>query len=332
MSSSHAIRPTLAPALTTAAVFDALGISTDASPIASVADDRVSLVAEQLLRERKAQGFQRAAWDDALFWNVDADPVERSQFFAIGNAINFRFWRLDGGEMEPAVGTIEGQSFRGAMYMWRCLRRTLEREDTPLLSAEFLAELSDEEFDATFSDDTGANPLEVAREDRINNLRDLGRKLSDSWGGQFYNVAQASERSIVAFARLSAAFRAFDDPIFKLTMVNAIVHSGSGVYEFRDEPLPAIDYHLLRQALRQGMVVPSEAVASKLLGGELLDRGEASELRRIALMAFVSLSVRTGLSGEVIDNIYWMNRADTMFLAGAVQSEFGLPLELTRYY
>src|SRR5262249_20057558 len=151
-------------------------------------------------------------------------------------------WQLEDGEVVPAVGTIEGQPFRGAMYMWRCLRRTLDRDAMPLLDAGFLAKLSDDEFDAIFSDDAGANPLDVARDDRIRNLRDLGKRLQDSWGGLFYNVAQASQRSIVAFAQFSAEFRAFDDPIFKLTMVNAIVHSGSGVYEFRDEPLPAIDY------------------------------------------------------------------------------------------
>ena len=284
------------------------------------------------MRESESRPFQRAAWDDALFWNVGAGRAERSQFFAIGNAINFRFWNLVGGEAVPATGTIEGQAFRGAMYMWRCLRRTLDRQQMPLLDADFLADLSDGEFDAMFSDDTGANPLEVAREDRIENLRDLGTKLRAEWDGRFCNVAEASDNSIVAFARLSAGFRAFDDPIFKLTMVNAILHSGSGVYEFRDEPLPAIDYHLLRQALRQGMVVPEHRVAEKLRAGELLDSTEASELRRVALVAFVALAAETGLSGEVIDNIYWLNRANSDFLPGSTQFEYGLPLELTRYY
>jgi hypothetical protein len=148
----------------------------------------------------------------------------------------------------------------------------------------------------------------------------------------FYNVAQASERSIVAFAQFTAEFRAFDDPIFKLTMVNAIVHSGSGVYEFRDEPLPAIDYHLLRQALRQGMVVPNDGVGQRLREGVVLSTAEASELRRVALLAFVKLSTETGLSGEVIDNLYWLNRADDEFLRECTQAEYGLPLELTRYY
>ena len=332
MATERGTPTTLAPALTTDEVFSALEISSASSPVASIADDRITLIAEELLREAESRPFQRAAWDDALFWNVEADRPERSQLFAIGNAINFRFWYLAGNDVVPALGTIEGQSFRGAMYMWRCLRRALDRQELPLLDTDFLSEISDVEFDAIFSDETGANPLDVAREDRLKNLRDLGSKLRDSWDGLFYNVAQASEGSIAAFARLSAGFRAFDDPIFKLTMVNAIVHSGSGVYEFRDEPLPAIDYHLLRQALRQGWSMPEPRVAEKLRGGELLDSAEASELRRVALMAFVRLAAKTGLSGEVIDNIYWLNRANGDFLSRWTQSEFGLPLELTRYY
>jgi hypothetical protein len=332
MATDHDAQTALPPALATADVFNALDISAASSPVASVADERVTLVAQQLLQETEAHPFERAAWDDALFWNVEDDPAHRSQFFAIGNAINFRFWRLEGNDAVPAVGTIEGQSFRGAMYMWRCLRRTLDRQELPLLDANFLAVLSDGDFDAIFSDDAGVNPLDVAREERIKNLHDLGRKLGNLWSGLFYTVARASEGSIVAFARLSAGFRAFDDPLFKLTMVNAIVHSGSGVYEFRDEPLPAIDYHLLRQALRQGMVVPDGRVAERLRAGKLLHRSEASELRRVALVAFVSLAAKTGLSGEVIDNIYWLNRANSDFLSGCTQQEFGLPLELTRYY
>ena len=313
-----------------------------------VADDRVALIAQHLVKAASSQPFEPARWDDDLFWNVEADAQERSQYFAVGNAINFRFWRLDAGSVVPATGLIEGQRFRGAMYMWRCLRRCIDRQEVPLLDASFLAEFSQTDFDAVFVDDTGANPLEVAGEERIRNLRDLGAKLAESWDGFFYNVAAACDGSIVEFARLSAGFRAFDDPVFKLTMVNAIVHSGSGVYSFRDEPLPAIDYHLLRHALRQGMVVAEPALADKLQHGELLEPDEAYELRRITLQAFVSLAARTGLSGEVIDNKYWLNRVnctdvpvclDTAtapqcpFLEACEQlTAYRLPLELTRYY
>jgi hypothetical protein len=233
--------------------------------------------------------------------------------------------------------------------MWRGLRRTLEHGALPLLDAAFLADLSREDFDRVFSDDDGTNPLSVAADDRIANLRDLGRRLLAFWNGQFFNLVRASEGSLVTFSQSSRAFRAFDDPVQKLTMVNAILHSGSGVFPFRDQPLPAIDYHLLKHALRQGMINVTGELDRKLRAGEMLTFDEGQGLRVVALQAFVELADRLELSGEIIDNKYWLNRlncaneapvcldAETAhrcpFLAGCQQlTKYGLPLELTRYY
>jgi hypothetical protein len=316
--------------------------------VAALDQDRIARVARHIADRAASQTFERATWDSRLFWNAEADVRQRSQYFAVGNAINFRFWRLDHGRLTPAAGQIEGEHFRGAMYMWRCLRRCFDEGEWPLLDASFLANLSGSEFDAIFSDDSGTQTLDVAREDRIANLRDLGTKLLESWDGLFYNLVAASEGSMIAFAQLSSSLRAFDDPLFKLTMVNAIVHSGSGVYTFLDEPLPAIDYHLLRHALRQGLVVPQPSLATKLQAREILEPEEAIELRRVALDAFVKLAELSGQSGEVIDNNYWLNRvnctdepvcleadsaAQCPFLEVCMQAtDYQLPLELTRYY
>lgn len=336
------------PARTSAEVAQALEIDTSASCFAALDDARIGRVARHIADRAASETFQRATWDNRLFWNAEADVRQRSQYFAIGNAINFRFWRLRDGRVVPAAGLIEGERFRGAMYMWRCLRRCLDKGEVPLLDAAFLANLSESDFDEIFSDDGGAEPLAVAREERIANLRDLGIKLLERWDGLFYNLVLASQGSIVAFAQRSSSLRAFDDPLFKLTMVNAIVHSGSGVYTFADQPLPAIDYHLLRHALRQGLITPEPALAEKLRAGRLLESGEGFELRRVALQAFVQLAQLSGQSGEVIDNNYWLNRVNCTdepvcldqdraqecpFLEVCEQeTAYQLPLELTRYY
>ena len=219
----------------------------------------------------------------------------------------------------------------------------------PLLDAEFLANLSLEDFDRLFRDDDGINPLAVAADERITNLRDLGQNLLESWDGQFYNLVCASEGSLVEFSRSSRRFRAFDDPVQKLTMVNAILHSGSGVFAFCDQPLPAIDYHLLKHALRQGIVRVSGDLRRALLDGDVLSFEEGQALRRVALAAFVELADLAGVSGEIIDNKYWLNRvncadrgpvcldpatADRCPFHGACgeATAYGLPLEFTRYY
>jgi hypothetical protein len=334
--------------LTTSELARELGVDRAPSSLVQIDGARLKRMADHVARQLDLGAVTPVGWDDPLFWNTEGTAEQRSQFFAIGNSINFRFWRLADGNVVPARGVIEGREFRGAMYMWRSLRRSLARVDVPLLEAEFLANLSEADFDAIFADDRGHNPLSVAQAERIANLRDLGRCLLANWDGKFFELVRTSGGSLVEFARRSSRLRAFDDPLYKLTMVNAIQHSGSRVYEFRDDPLPAIDYHLLRQGLRQGLLKPATTLRSRLTKSEPMSAREGHELRRIALVAFVELSAISGASGQVLDNRYWSNRVNCTdqpvcldettatrcpFLdACARATQFALPIELTRYY
>lgn len=335
--------------LTTAELAAALDVRTPTSDLAQVNHEQLERVAHFLSGQPDFRRYEPAAWDDPLFWNIEASDADRSQYLAVGNAINFRFWDVKAGEVVPSSGTISGKHFRGAMYMWRSLRRCVDADVFPLLDAESLSKINEEQFEAIFVDDEGINPLAPAQAERIANLRDLGSRLRDEWDGEFFNVARSSHGSLVTFVKLSARFRAFDDPVFKLTMVNAILHSGSGVYRFQDQPLPGIDYHLLRHVLRQGILEPRRDLTEKLLRGVFLTTEEALVLRRTALAIFIELARRTGISGEILDNKYWLNRAncrDTepvcvspetaaqcpFFGVCSERIAFALPLEQTRYY
>jgi hypothetical protein len=156
-------------------------------------------------------------------------------------------------------------------------------------------------------------------------------------------VVRAANGSLERFAELSARFRAFDDPVRKLTMVNAIMLAGSGLADFDHDPLPGIDYHLIKQVLRQGLVRPAPDVAVKLKVQDLLGPEESRTLRTAVLDALLAVANRAGASTAVLDNMYWMNRrvcGDEQWLcetcpftdACAKRTQFGLPLELTRYY
>src|ERR1035437_5819615 len=212
---------------------DALDIKRYTGDLAAVDAAVISRMAAHMRAREDFAEYTPAAWDKSLFWNAADAPAERSQFYTIGNAINFRFWELEDGELTRSSGKIGGEKFGGAMYMWRALRRSLEDGRVPLLDASFLANMSREDFDLIFNDDEGNNPLAVGAEERIANLRNLGAELQLSWNGQFLNVANAAHGSLTEFARLSKRFRAFDDPVYKLTMLNAIMHTGSGVNRFR---------------------------------------------------------------------------------------------------
>lgn len=334
--------------LSTAELALELGIDRGSSDLVAIDYVQLERMAHHISRNLDIANYSRARWDDPLFWNVEAPDADRSQYFAVGCAINFRFWEVRNRQLTPAAGLIDGQHFRGAMYMWRCLRRASDRRDIDFLDAKVLAKFSDGDLDVIFTDDDGVNPLAIARADRVANLRDLGEQLLSEWNGSFFNLITSCNGSLTKFARLSHKFRAFDDSVYKLTMVNAILHLGSGIYKFLDEPLPAIDYHLLRHALRQGILRPSAALTRQLTQMSILDHDQAQELRRVALIAFVDLATKSGVSGELLDNRYWLNRvncADTPvclnsetasecpFLDACERAtEFALPLELTRYY
>lgn len=339
------------PGLDSAQLAQALGLYEYTGTRAALNDDRIAQIAADLASRPETRNYTPASWNKNQFWiGEDGSDSDRSQFYTIGNAINFRFWEASGdGQLHRAGGKIDGEYFGGSMYMWRALKRTHDEGRLPLLDAGYLSNLTPAQFDEIFADDDGANPLRIGGQERITNLRDLGTKLNDRWDGRFLNVARAADGSLTEFAALSAGFRAFDDPVVKLTMVNAIMHSGSQINPFVDEPLAAMDYHLVRHAVRQGIVEPDEPMAHKLREGQFLTTEEAQDLRQACLAAFLKLGEQSGLSGEVVDNLYWLNRnncgdppvctdpatADRCPFESrcAKRTSFGLPLERdTRYY
>lgn len=315
-------------------------------PTVTVDDRQVAALGQVVADWHRSFAPEHVAWDDSLFWNVDESAEVRCQYLAVGNAMNFRFWDHVHGQVIPASGVVAGESYRGSLYMWRRLRCAVDRGEL-LLDADSLAGLTREQFKRAFRDDHGAFPLAPAAGDRLANLQDLGLRLGKSWDGEFRNVVNATAGSLAEFVRLSAGFRAFDDPVRKLTMVNAIMLCGSGLASFDADPLPAIDYHLVKQAARQGLISVHGPLARKLVDGAMIDRAESLTLRSATLDALVAVADRARISTAVLDNLYWMNRrvcsedapacrtgeATCPFAAVcAKRVEYGLPLELTRYY
>jgi Potential Queuosine, Q, salvage protein family len=310
--------------------------------LASLDWERLFTTAELIQSHSELLSKSPETWSDPHFFNVEASRQERCQFFAIGNAINFRFWMMNDGRVNPSVGSIGGAHFRGALYMWRRLRVALQTNEFSL-DAQFLAQIDEEVFNLAFMDENGSNPLAPGIDDRIHNLRQFGTTLLTDWGGQFMNMLDGCEGSLSHFVKRSSAFRAYDDPIHKLTMLNAIMLTGAGLVHFDEEPSVAVDYHIVKQALRQGIVVLSRELESKVAGGDLLTPTESIAIRASVAQAMNLLTQTAGLSGAVLDNLYWSNRSICTeetpvcglcpFAASCAQRTWmGQPREMTRYY
>ena len=300
-----------------------------------------------LVKKRKPEEYKPEEWRNTIYWPDDEEGQSIiSQFFTLGNSINFRYWWIgEDNKFEYCQGPKGGSNQRGAFYMWRSLRLAQKR-GIPLLDAKWLSRISMNEIKEVFQDDNNQNALPILRE-RQKNWRDLGIKLLEYWDGQFFNLIKASKGSLADFVRYSREFRAFDDPLCKMTMVNAILHSGRGVAHFNESILPGIDYQLMKQQLRLGILLPKEHLKKKMLSEKLCDRllskREARELRNACLASFMYTMEKTSVSGEILDNIWWLNRRvcedrnpsceQCLFKAVCNRNvAYGIPLELTRYY
>jgi hypothetical protein len=328
-------------------IIQTLGIDPSPSSIVDIDLQMVDRFAARLRLLRHS--YSPPKWDDPKFWDTESSRSTRTQYIAVGNSINFRFWSLDGSNFKKAGGRLEGEYFAGAMYMWRCLRRTQSVRRLPILEAQFLAEITPTDFRHIFADDDGLEPLAVGIEERLANLRNLGQVLADQWDGCFSNLIEEAGGSLTRYASLMRGIRAFDDQMHKLTMVNAIMLTGSGLATFDAMPFPGIDYQLLKQLLRQGLLHPNQGLSAKLRNRQALTSEEGYELRRTALQVFVRLEELTAWNGQLMDNLWWYNRINCTDnepvcltpknshrcpFVGACSQRVSLqaPIEMTRYY
>jgi len=307
-------------------------------------------ICELTSKEDAYKFYKPYSWDDPHYWlENDKGMKDVSQYFTVGNAINFRYWWIaENSRINQCHGMKGGMDVGGAMYMWRSLRMCYDKETYPILDAYKLAKISITDLKVIFQDDNGNVPLPLL-EERLKNWRDLGKKLCEYWGGEFYNLLKETKNSLYNFIQYSRQFRAFDDPICKMTMVNAIFHQGRGITKFRETIFPGIDYQLVKQQLRIGILAPKETVKNKLIHGELLSEEEARELRNACLKAFIYIMKKTNIAGDIIDNKWWFNRQNckdedpvcqnsetinTCLFSKVCEKkiQYKRPLENTRYY
>ena len=284
-------------------------------------------------------------WSDKNFY-LEKDRYsseEISNFFTIGNSINFKYWDNKNKQIIYCQGEKKGLHVKGARYMWRCLKNAIEENLFPLLSPKELINFSKKDFINIFSDDYGINPFYMSMNERIKNLKDLGKKLNKNWDDNFFNLLNSTNNSIVDFVKKCRNIRAFDDPLCKLTMVNAILHTGRGIYNFNQPLFPGIDYQLMKQMLRIGAILPNGDIDKKLKRRLILENEESIEIRNATLYVFKKIMKKTGIPGEIIDNKWWMNKdncSEDNPSCGKCpfnkvcdkKIELFFPMENTRYY
>jgi hypothetical protein len=118
---------------------------------------------------------------------------------------------------------------------------------------------------------------------------------------------------------------------------------GSGLALFDAPLLPAIDYQIVKQLVRQQVLVADKLLDAKLRFGAYLEDDEAQQLRVAALEALLAAGSHAEVPGDLIDNQLWLNRAictdesprcvNCKFMSFCAQDvHLQIPLQLTRHY
>ncbi len=256
---------------------------------------------------RSARSLEALAVQPDAFLLPAATPAERRReanlwFFLVGICQSTR----------TLQGTIDGAWRRGWDYMVAAARRAL-RGDPDAFSAERLGAITPEALQALFSDTARPEDSTLDRiAERVDMLHDAAALLLAEYDGDVMRLYEAAGRRLRGpggiLARL-AACTAYSDPVEKKSFLLVMFCVRSGAWQVADlEALGvAIDYHIMRIALRSGMV----RVTDPLLAERLRTRAEVSAAEdnavRTAVREACDLLVRAaGRTVFDVDNILWM--------------------------
>jgi hypothetical protein len=138
-------------------------------------------------------------------------------------------------------------------------------------------------------------------------LRDCAEKLIQYYKGDIRNLFKKADYFLIrnsdgVLARLKA-FRAYEDPLMKKSFLLVKILRRQKIIDVRDVHnlgLP-VDNVLVEIALRSGIVGVEEYRTSE----GVLNSDEAIELRRAVGEAFKKVSVESGITPDIIDDLLW---------------------------
>ena len=208
-------------------------------------------------------------------------------------------------------GTIDGRWVRGWDYLVRAARRAM-RADPDRFTAARLVGITGEALRSLFSDDGLAEHSTFDRiEERVSQWQDASRLLLARYQGDVMGLYEAAGHRLRGeggiLARL-AEFLAYSDPVEKKSFLFIMFASRCGAWKIEDldNLRVAIDYHIMRIALRSGMVhVEDPELERRLRTREVVTAGEDNAIRQAVREACGFLVQRSGQSVFDVDNILW---------------------------
>jgi len=170
------------------------------------------------------------------------------------------------------------------------------------------------ELKAVLSDDGAPDHSTIDRvAERVGLLRNCARVLLRRFDGDIMTIYNLSEGYLIrrdgkGLLNLLKNFRAYSDPVEKKSFLLLLYLNESGIWKIGDlQNLKiAIDYHIMRIALRAGIVnLVNNALASRLQRRKSVKQSEDNEVRKAVREACSLLSKYSSHSAFEIDTMLW---------------------------
>ncbi len=205
-------------------------------------------------------------------WYPDLHIADPDWIFVL-DALNFCFW-AEPGQQKWSI-EYNGEELSGYWALAASLKRAHE-EGVPLTNAEYLSTISSKTVDKIFR---GKERIPLFQE-RVHNLREVGRVLNEYYDGTFVNVLQNAQRSAVKLIQeVVTNFPSFNDvanyegkPVYLYKRAQLLVadlygaFEGEGYGEFTDlDQLTIFADYKLPQVLRHYQVLEYDDYLANLV-------------------------------------------------------------------
>lgn len=280
----------------------------DAAVRVRIDDARVAAVAAMLGRELAAP----PAWDDALHFR---DGTWRTAAWVLVlDALNFCFWSDDPDPDRRWRVAFQGQTSNGYQALAAALTRAVA-EGKPLWDAAYLATMTRDELSGILRgdpDQTGSPAIPLF-DDRLANVRELGRGLLDRFPGDapvVELIGGADGSAVRLVRRVADCFPSFDDvasyggyevrfykraQIFVADLYGAFEGKGFGAFGDLQRLTAFADYKVPQVLRWLGVLVYDAALASTVARREPLAPGSAAEVEIRAATVWACELIRRAL-------------------------------------
>lgn len=281
----------------------------------AIVNERQVKAAAKLLKElpETGNGLNFYGTPD-LYPPISDYPYQTINFFFFICIHDYGFWYGDDrGYLEPLYGTINGERAKGSDLLWKACMRAFNK-DIMRFEPYRLFAISPVELASIFSDDNGPIPFPDFGL-RFATTRAFGRWFvkEKTTPGKIIEAANENDMPLCYFLSSIRTIPGYNRDLFQkrnLLLAMALANRPEHFLEVKDLESwrPIVDYHLMRLALRIGLVglAPEEARSNKKR--EWVFDWLEQEIRRATFDAAWELIQKSGRPMSFIDEKMWMAR------------------------